>query len=371
MRTIKTKTLKEGMKFEKGVFINDDTLIIAPNVPLKQKDIDRLIRWDIEEVQTDGAILTGDDSLQSPVDDTSEEYVHDNALLSAYVYLIEELNDIFLSIQQAEEVDKRKIDSNVQELIATTQKNRNDLIQLVCMGRKPEGGLSVNPVNSTILAIVIGSAMKFSGHKLFQLGVSALFHDIGMLRVPANVIQKEGKLNPTEINIMKTHTIHSYVIMQKELHYPEEVAVVGIQHHERWDGNGYPRRLRGESISLPARVVTVADAFVAMISKRSYRDSMIGYYAMRSILNDNNTRFDPAILKAFARSMGIFPIGSIVQLNTGGIGRVVDINEQAPLRPKVEVFLSNDGSKLSKSETIDLVGIKDNYITRAVDPKEL
>ncbi|HUI72673.1 MAG TPA: HD domain-containing phosphohydrolase, partial [Spirochaetia bacterium] len=157
----------------------------------------------------------------------------------------------------------------------------------------------------------------------------------------------------------------------KDLKYPDEVGIIALQHQERWDGQGYPRRLHGEDINISARVVAVADAYVAMINNRPHRSSMIGYSAVKNVLNDNGRHFDPKILKVFLESMGIYPIGSIVQLNNSAIGRVVETHSDAPLRPVLELIIDEYGNTVGERETIDLVVKKGAFIVKAVDPKSL
>ncbi|HYW83169.1 MAG TPA: HD domain-containing phosphohydrolase, partial [Spirochaetia bacterium] len=142
-------------------------------------------------------------------------------------------------------------------------------------------------------------------------------------------------------------------------------------HHERWDGQGYPRKLKGEDINLAARIVAVADSYIAMINNRPHRNSMIGYSAMKNVLSDNGRHFDPKILKVFLESMGIYPIGSIVQLNNSAIGRVVQTHSEAPLRPTVELIIDEYGNKLGEREVIDLLAKKGTFIVKAVDAKAL
>jgi len=166
--------------------------------------------------------------------------------------------------------------------------------------------------------------------------------------------------------------LQSYKIITKELLYPDDVGIIALQHHERWNGEGYPRRIAGQEIELPARIVSVADAFEAMVSEKAYRDSMKGYEAMKNLLSDNSRRFDPDILKAFIKVMGIYPIGSVVFLSNAAIARVIGVHQDAPLRPKLRIivdeygtqFLSNDG------EVLDLLTEKSIFIVRALNPKE-
>jgi hypothetical protein len=122
-----------------------------------------------------------------------------------------------------------------------------------------------------------------------------------------------------------------------------------------------------------ARIVSVADAFEAMVSQKPYRNSMMGYQAMKNLLSDNSRRFDPDVLKAFIQTMGIYPIGSIILLNNGALARVVEIHGSAPLRPKIRVLIDEFGKvfKQEDGDLIDLLTEKSLFIARAVDPKEV
>jgi HD-GYP domain-containing protein (c-di-GMP phosphodiesterase class II) len=172
---------------------------------------------------------------------------------------------------------------------------------------------------------------------------------------------------------MQAHPLYTYKIITKELLYPEDVGLVALQHHERWDGEGYPRRISGSDIDIGARIVSVADAFEAMVSEKPYRNSMMGYQAMKNLLSDNSRRFDPDILKAFIKTMGIYPIGSIILLNNGVIARVTEVQGDAPLRPKIRILIDEFGKmfKQDEGELIDLLTEKSLFIARALDPKEI
>jgi HD-GYP domain-containing protein (c-di-GMP phosphodiesterase class II) len=159
----------------------------------------------------------------------------------------------------------------------------------------------------------------------------------------------------------------------KELNYSDEVGNVVLQHHERWDGNGYPHQIAGDGIDMGARIVSVADSFEAMVSHKPYRNSMVGYQAMKNLLADNSRRFDPDVLKAFILTMGIYPIGSIVRLNDDTVARVTEVRPFAPLRPKIQVLI-DEHKKVFRNEEgafIDLLLEKKRYITKAMDLKEI
>ena len=177
----------------------------------------------------------------------------------------------------------------------------------------------------------MGVTLKLAPYRLAYLAAGALLHDAGMLRIPDSIVKKKGASARDEAQKIRAHPLLSYRIITKELMYPDDVGVVGLQHHERWDSDGYPRRTPGADIDVLARIVSVADAFEAMVSSKPYRNSMIGYAAMKALLSDNSRRFDPDIIKAFIKSMGIYPLGSLVLLNNAAIARVGPDSPRRPL----------------------------------------
>ena len=249
------------------------------------------------------------------------------------------------------------------------RESKNDLVQLIQRGAGSQRELAAGSVNCAILSTVIGMSMKISGHRLIQLVTGTLLHDIGMIKVPKEILNKNEKLTAEELQQVRTHPLYGYRIISKELKYPEDVAVIALQHQERWDGKGYPRGIREEDIVLPARIAAVADAYEAMINIRPYRSSLIGYSAMKGILSDNGKHFDPQVLKAFLESVGIYPVGSILQMNNSSIGRVVANQKAAPLRPNIELLVDEYGVRVTGREIIDLLEKKKLFIVKAIDPR--
>jgi HD-GYP domain-containing protein (c-di-GMP phosphodiesterase class II) len=382
MNTIDVKTLKVGDRFSKPVFIDETNIFVPENIPLKQKDIDRLSRWGIETLLCEGGLLSEKDIPQDSGETLTPDGVSfvnymdspvQQEILKIYKKLLDQFRGIQADIRELKPVENSVINRIVDALQNLLTKRRDALIQLVFFGLPGESDMAQNALHTAILASIIGGGMEMLSHKLTQLVTGALLHDIGMVRLPSGILTKTGKLEPEELTKMKAHTVHSYRIITRELKYSEEIGLTALQHHERWDGEGYPKKLSGKQINLYSRIVAVVDAFEAMISKRPYRSSMIGYTAMRSILSDNGRRFDPEILRIFIRCMGIYPLGSIVLLSTACIGRVVENNPDVPLRPKVKIMIAKDGSMLEndQGEVLDLNVEKKVFIVKAVDPKNI
>ncbi|UCF98961.1 MAG: HD-GYP domain-containing protein [Spirochaetaceae bacterium] len=373
MKTIKVSTLRPGMKFDQPVFIEGDNVLVPAGVEIKDKDIERLSRWDIEEVYTDGqevketSVEAASRLKETPVWLPKKEEKSRRIYRSA----VDKVDAIFQDIADGTYLNHEPIDSIVKEMLDVLRQNKNEMIQLILLGEWIERRLSVSAINCMIISAVIGATMRLASHRLLQLATGALLHDVGMLKVEKEILEKQGRLSNEELNRIRTHPVLGYQIISKDMKYPEEIALIALQHHEHWDGRGYPRSLKGEDITLFARVVTVADAYEAMVSERPYRNSIIGYNAMKTVLSDNGRHFDPQVLKAFLESMGIFPIGSVVQLNNSSIGRVSENHADAPLRPKIELLIDEFGNQIEGAEQVDLLAKKNLFIVKAIDPKQI
>jgi HD-GYP domain-containing protein (c-di-GMP phosphodiesterase class II) len=406
MKKVAVSMLKTGMTFSEPVYIEGNNLLVPAGVAIRKKDIERLNSWGIEMVQTDGAPVSPppakDKKAADPAQNTASETVREPAaneaaapnvqeakkkasLISlsevqenkgAYrmdLDLIERLDQVFSSIAAGISVEARAIDNITGRLLQAIREQRDSIIGYILGGEVSGHEMAKSSVNTAILSALIAIELKLPNHKVMQVVTGALLHDVGMLRLPKEIVDKKGGLSAAELQRIQAHPLYTYKIVNKELLYPEDVGVVVLQHHERWDGEGYPRRVSGAAIDTGARIVSVADAFEAMVSQKPYRNSMMGYQAMKNLLSDNSRRFDPDVLKAFIQTMGIYPIGSIILLNNGALARVVEVHGSAPLRPKIRVLIDEFGKvfKQDEGDLIDLLTEKSLFIARAVDPKEV
>jgi HD-GYP domain-containing protein (c-di-GMP phosphodiesterase class II) len=385
MKNISTKSLKAGMTFTEPVYIEGNSLLVPAGIAIKQKDLMRLQTWEIDTVYTDGSLITEQAEEKAPEKSSSAKEQKSNNILSLsdvqenkgvyrnYIDLIEKVDTIFSNIASGINVEVRSIDNIAEKMVHAVREQHDQIIGFILGGEVSGFELAKSSVNAAILSAMISLEMKIPNHKVMQIITGALLHDVGMLRLPKDILEKQGDLTEAEIQRMRAHPLYTHKIICKEFLYPEDVGIVALQHHERWDGEGYPRRVAGTNIDIGARIVSVADAFEAMVSVKTYRTSMMGYQAMKNLLSDNSRRFDPDVLKAFIRIMGIYPIGSIILLNNGSIARVVEVHKDTPLRPLIRLLIDEFGKVFEKNEgdLIDLLTEKSLFIARALDPKEL
>lgn len=400
--------LEEGMRFTSPVFFDDgENMLVSRGVPIKTRELAVLDRWKISFVLTAGTPVLDDsqladenefaeldeiEELDEPdepeplsesatldaIEYTSEqilklpEVLANDELYQAYYALIRDLDVVFSDIREKREIRTRGIDRIVNELMALVHDNRSDIVGFILGGDVQEMELAKSSVNIAILSMIIASHLELPRHRVLQIATGALLHDVGMLKIPDSIISKEGSLDETETQLMRSHTFYGYKTIVNELLYADEVGKAAVQHHERWDGDGYPGKLAGQNIDIGARVISVADAFEAMVSPKAYRDSMVGYQAMRNLLADNARRFDPDIIKAMIQSMGIYPVGSIVLMNNSSIARVIESHREAPLRPVIRILIDEFAQPytLDEGERINLMENRTLFIARAIDPAE-
>ncbi len=367
MKKILIDQLKPGMMFNSPLYIDEENIILQPELPLKQKEIDLLSRWGIDSVYTTGSEIKEKVNILNHKDFS----ITNKRGIVDYFKNVKMLDDVYNDIKIGSNIDTEIIDYLVNEIVTAVEENKNNLIQFLILGGENVNNLSTNSINSAILSTIIGREMKMLSFRLNQLTTGALLHDVGMLKLPEELLTKKSKLDEDEYKQVKLHTIYGYNIILKELKYQNEVAVIALHHQERWDGNGYPKQLKGEEIPLGARIVAVTEAYEAMVNKRTYRNQMIGYKAMKTILSDNGSHFDPKVVKSFINSIGIYPIGSIVLLNNSSIGKVIEVDSKVPLRPKIELMINEFGDRVKNKKIIDLTVQKKLFIAKPLDPKEI
>jgi len=400
MNRIDTDTLRTGQIFSEPVYSEGSNLLVPAMVPLLQRDIDFLYTWGIESVSTEGYLLTDEEiaaaeaeaaaaaEAEAAIAAMAEEPLEEEDLTDvqisisdvkknsgpyrAYKSLIEKLDSVFVGIKSGVDMEMRVIDGISTQLLNDLRSYPNNFVGFILGGEVTGHELAKSSVNTAILSALTAQELRLPNHKILNIVSGALLHDIGMIRLSKGITEKKGGLSDAEFEQIKSHTLHSSKIVSKELFGNNEVNLIALHHHERWDGKGYPDQLAENAIDMGARIVSVADAFEAMVSKKSYRESIVGYQAVKNMLADNARRFDPAVIMAFTKIMGIYPIGSIIRLNDESVARVLSVNSNAPLRPVVELLVSKTGKvfKSGEGETIDLLADKSLFIKKAIDPAE-
>ena len=226
-------------------------------------------------------------------------------------------------------------------------------------------------VNVSILSLLMGLKLGLDRTTMTTLGLSALLHDIGKMRIPREILTKAGTLTAEEREVIRRHTLYGARLL-RDLPHPARLAmVVAFEHHANCDLSGYPRITTKTHTHLLSRFVQIADFFdAATSSRRIYRRPMLPHDAMRFVLEGVGQTFDPVLARVFIEVMGVYPVGSVVELDTGELAVVIHPGERKVARPAVSVFKDRSGMSVT-AYRVSLESQRELHIVRALDPVDV
>ena len=240
----------------------------------------------------------------------------------------------------------------VEEISNSVMRNPGALISLARL-KTADDYTFMHSVAVCALMIALARQLGLDEAQVRDAGMAGLLHDLGKAMIPLEVLNKPGKLTDEEFNLVKTHPEEGHKLLLEGSAVSEMTRDVCLHHHEKVDGSGYPKGLNGETMSLFAKMGAVCDVYDAVTSNRPYK---AGWDPAESIkrMAEWKGHFDPLVFQAFVKSLGIYPIGSLVKLASGKLGVVIEQGEQSLLKPKVKVFFSTKSQAYIKPEVIDL-----------------
>jgi len=371
MKRIPIEDIKPGTVFTRTVFGDNYEIVAEPNKPITSRDIEDLKKKGVKFVETTGEIK-GIIKIQEDIPSTDKVEESASNLIVFYKSLSDSIESVYTNYKVNKEIIPDKTVEIVEKAMNKISEvgDKNVFLNLVNIVDKTKY-LPTHVLNVMILGLLLGKEMNYPESKLKILGTGLLVMDIGMVFIPMSILERETKLTDDEYNKIKTHTVLGYKAVVQENNMSPEVGRVCLEHHERWDGTGYPRGLQKQRISEYARIASIVDTYEAMTRKRVYRDRMMSYDAMRTILAEGSTKFDPDILKIFLRMMSVYPVGSYVMLNTRAIAKVVSSDPTSPFRPVVKVVYDEFGTKIEDGETIKLSDEAKIFVVRPIKEEEL
>lgn len=249
---------------------------------------------------------------------------------------LEELGEIFRTVGETGKANLDKLTEQIVPDLVESLTSASLTHLLVHLEKKDDYTLR-HSVGVAALSIMLGRRLNFPEPVLQDLAVAALLHDIGKLRIDRCLVNKPGKLTPDEFEEMKKHTVYGYELLQRIEGVPESFALVALRHHERLDGSGYPSGLSGYQLEPFSRIISIADVFHAMSSRRPYKEGLPFYQVLRELRASAFGQFDPFYALTFLQIMMEALVGTEVTLSNGEKGRIVALPSPDPLQPLVQV----------------------------------
>lgn len=275
---------------------------------------------------------------------------------------------MFGDVRMGHAIEVGGIAPMVEEIAASVARNSTALIGIARLKRKDEYTY-LHSVAVCALMINFARALELDEDLVHELGLAGLLHDIGKMAVPDPVLNKPAPLSDEEWALVRGHAQRGYDLVVTSPEAPAIAAEVVLHHHEKFDGTGYPHGLKGEQISLYARMGAICDVYDAITSDRPYKQGWAPADSIARMLEWHG-HFDPRLLDAFIRSIGIYPVGALVRLRSNRLGLVVAENRREPTKPKVKAFYAIPERTLIKSELVPIgPSLREDMIVKPERPE--
>jgi len=282
--------------------------------------------------------------------------------------LLSETEEILDILQMGAGLKRGRIERIAEQIVDLTCDDKDVCLALASF---PDAGAALPRigVDVSFVAVAMGLMMGHNEAQIRTLAMGAFLHDVGMLSVPAQIVEKNGRFNRHELSVMRNHPLNGLALLARVPDATVETALVVYQSHERDSGVGYPRAASGEGVHDYAKIVGIADAYHALVNPRAHRDESLPYDALANISKMSGLgMFSKEFVLALVHALGSFPVGSWVKLSTGEVAHVVGVSPAAFDRPKVSVVLDEYGVALEEPQVLDLTQMPGVELTHVSAP---
>lgn len=285
------------------------------------------------------------------------------------------LEECMDSVRAGKILDLRKLNTAIQDMKKCIVRNPNALLLLSRLKDK-DSYTYAHCLDSSALCIAFGRHLGFSSQNLDDLAIGSLMCDVGKSRVPKDILNKPERLTEEEFDLMKQHVSHSIAILDETGKVNRTVMEIVGTHHERFNGSGYMRGIKQKDIPVLGQIAAIVDCYDAMTSDKIYREAVSPSEALRRLYGWADELFQRELVEAFIQAIGIYAVGSFVELTTGQIAIVIGQNQLRRLRPKVMIVLDENKKAISSMPIIDLLHETEDGkgtplgVNRSIDPKD-
>lgn len=355
MRKVNVKSLVPGMKVGADVFSGDIEPLLKSGVTLTSGYIKKLVDLGIPFIYINDGLV-------------QDLKVNDVVTSETRMAAVEQVKNVLVKTKDAGKlvIEPKALYSTVRQFTDELLSCKSLVMNLVDL-RTQDNYTFAHSVNVCILAMMTGISLGYTKDQLDILGVGALLHDLGKVKIPDSILNKPGKLTPEEFAIIKNHPTYSNDLIRSSRSLEEVHAQIAYQHHENYDGSGYPLGITGDEITEYAQIISIADRFDALTADRVYRKAFPAHEVYEMCAGSGDYLFSMRVVRAFLLNVAAYPTGTMVELNTGQSAVVLETPRgQAPF-PKVRVHYDQYRNSLKLPFEIDLSLKKDIFIVKTMD----
>lgn len=291
------------------------------------------------------------------------------AAIADYDHAKRTVDNVLSSLRLSHDINTNEVKTAVKSCVKSVLKNPNALMWLAQIKNKDDY-TAEHSLRVSVMSVALGRELDLLEQELEDLGVAGMLHDVGKVRIPDEILNKEGSLTRDEYDVIKTHATAGRSLLMSKSDVPPVTVDVAYCHHEHINGKGYPRGISGEKIPYFAKIVSVVDAFDAITSDRVYSNGRSVLEALRILYDCRGQQFDEEIVRAFIRLVGIYPPGHIAELTSGEVGIILSCPPRNKLKPKL-IIVRDKNKKTCAERIIDLSTRQKDETGNAIRVKEI
>lgn len=270
-----------------------------------------------------------------------------------YDQLMNSLHTTFQSVASEKHIDLNTIREGMRDLAGSLERNPDALMWLLRLKGVDQYSFD-HALDVSVHLLLLGTQVGWRGAPLMDLGMAGMLQDIGKIQLPAEILAKREPLTAEENLLVRSHVASSLEILSTQTQVSPDVLQLVARHHERWDGSGYPQGMRETKIGLGAEMAGLVDSFCAMLKNKPYRTAIGHQQALEELFNLRGRQFNPALMEQFVQCVGLYPVGTLVELSTGEVGVVIQQNRVQRSRPRVLLLLDAEKLSLTGYRVVDL-----------------
>lgn len=354
MLRMSVHNIKPGSKVGKSVYSADGRVLLAAGQEIKKEYVDRLIQLGIFSVYID------DDRTK---DVMVLDVISEESRREATYMVMETMQGLE---KKRQVINVRGIKDVINNIIDELVSQKKLVVNLMDI-RSYDDYIYNHSVGVCILSLTTGISLNYDPLKLRDLGVGALLHDVGKVKISPEILNKPGKYTPEEFDAVKKHVDYGFEMLRGRDDMSIFSAHVAYQHHERVNGNGYSRGLGEKDITEFAKIAGIADVYDALTADRVYRKKFLPHEALELIQAEVGTQFDPRLVNVFFDNIAIYPVGTMLELNTGEKGVVIEVEKGLSQRPTVRILTDSNGGEVPERKERNLIEELTVFVTRVLE----
>jgi HD-GYP domain-containing protein (c-di-GMP phosphodiesterase class II) len=349
MKKVSVNQLQVNTYIDAPVYLDPKYIILSPETPITEELLQRLNKWNYEQVFTDGLPSGAPPSSgsagsgESLLDQDIKDHEAEQQASNFFNEMVKLMDDIFRHFLEKGLIYHDSVIDVAKRIMEELKHNKPFLLSVYIPERRDVNYVVPHAVKTAVFALSVADFLKLPPHKQIDLGTAALLHEIGMLRIPPEVYQHDRKLTDKERQTIVAHPVISYKIL-KEADFPPAVCIAVLEHHEYVNGTGYPRKLSGDNISLYGKIVGVASAYAAATSKRPFREGLDGHTSIMDLAKEMGKRYDERVLRALVFTLSVYPIGTYVLMSNSARGVIVKTDPKEPKHPLVRLLVNENNT---------------------------